>query len=229
MTMKRFFLILALLPLLGMGQHSETIMARRHKAAAATGNSHVLGQSCYAAAGSGAGSITCTFPSNAGAGHLLFACFIYTATAPNTYTFSGDSSAFALDPKMQDLYIWSYYEYETCGWWLSSNGGNNFIKVTFTSGTNYGSFIVADEYVCPICSLDVEDTPTSSGGPGTTATTSSITPTTNGDIVIGVFSSQPTSIFTAGAGFTLGGQGAQFADEYIIQSTAASITPTATL
>ena len=229
--MKKLFLILALIPLLGMGA-GQSVITGQHRIPAAATNSQV--QSCgFQNVMSDTTTVTCTFVNNIGAGHLLVFCAAdySNAGAANSIanpSFTGDSGTFVND--QQNLTIGSSPSlYVSCWHVLSAGGGSKTITLTTTTYMGFPS-LSGEEFICSSCSLDVASSGnliTSTTYP-LTLTSDTITTTKNGDalVVFGATIGNSSVTFTAGTGYTIGTNTNFGADEYQIQATAGSTSGT---
>jgi hypothetical protein len=192
---------------------------------------HVSGQSCSGTNTTGyPANITCVFPNPIGSGHLLVLC-LSSFDVAGPITWSGDSGTFTAIYTDDNAGGSGYYQ--TCVYVSSTGGGNT--TITATSGALDRPTILGDEFTKGSLSgtLDKYSTGDYVSGSPTSVTSNSITPTVNGEIVIGSYNSfaAQTSI-TTGGGFTLGGNALAsgvsgdyaMADEYQVQTTAAAIT-----
>lgn len=195
-------------------------------------------QGCASQMGSSGTSVTCTFASAVGAGHLLVPSVVnvnQSASNP-TYSFSGDSGTFT--PVLQNFVYAlgasacnSSYGCSLNSWYvLSASGGETSITISAPSFLLYTGFAI-DEFSCsPACTFDTADTGNSGTG-GTTANSivsGSITPATSGELIVGVLaSSYPNSALSSGTAYTMGAFSTlPNGNEYFTQTTAAAVTAT---
>ena len=195
--------------------------------------SHV--QSCsFISASSSTTTVSVTCGSAIGAGHLLFfsvssynaGSSAYKITAP---TFTGDSGTVTSDPNCQNVGSTTQGQWFSSFWILSTSGGGATFTVTSTTAMGYPAISI-DEWVFPSAALDVEDTPNLQANPNPAAS-NSITPSVNGDLIVGTGSGccGGGNSIIQGTGYAMGGSNVFPAgQEYFAQSTAAPITATFT-
>jgi hypothetical protein len=169
-------------------------------------------------------SINTTCASPVGAGHLLFFAFA-NGTSASSITLTGDTGTLQAD--------WSNYSvsgvYGSTLYVLSASGGGTTLTITAGSGYfNYAQTIV-DEYACPVGkSWAFDKSDAGNSGTGTAWTSNSITPTNNGETIIGYTLDAPGSAsgtLTANSPFSLSQTGyyEQSLEYFLQQPTAGSI------
>lgn len=185
---------------------------------AVAGPTHI--QSCTGGSGSGSiASTTCTFGGNIGAGHLVYAC-VQQFTTGVTVTFSGDG-----DTWVSEFTILSAggTTFGKCAWVVHAIGGAAVVTASFSPNGSFPS-IVGDEFSLT-GTKDQSDT--GSTGQFTTPTSNNVTPVYNGELLLGVISTENAPTLTAGtnvvwvAGAGIGAS--NLALEYFVQTTAASV------
>lgn len=185
--------------------------------AAPTGIVHIQGCG-YEVIGSGS-SVSCTLPSPVTANDFLFICTASVYGIPGP-VFSGDTGTLTSLPHIGNV-LYANNNYASCYYIHSAVGGGTTMTETF-SGT-YASISV-DEFRS-VGTLDVDNSTTAAGTGVTSLVSNSITTTANGDLVLGAFAvGGCNTSYSAGTGFTLGGNSTSVANEYMIQSTAGSVT-----
>ena len=219
--MKRLIAIsisfLMLTPLLGMGGGQAIVV--KHKAASGS-ITHI--QSCYNRNGGGASTtITNTCSSAIGAGNVLWMCVENFGYTMPYLAITGDTGTFV--PTLSN-YV-NNSNASTCWYTLSASGGETSITVTAPGGMSY-PYIMLEEFHCsPACSADTHDS--GNTGNSSTATSNSITPAQNNELLLGYGSSATGCYpaFTPTSGWNLGSTiGYVGSLEYQIQATAAPVT-----
>jgi len=182
-------------------------------------------QSCTNEPNSGSSntSISCIFGSNIGAGHFLHIC-VGAYPGPVTVTWSGDSATFT-------NYVANYSTFEsmTCAWAAPTGGGATTITATFASSSYLN--IWGDEFSGVATSSALDTSSFMTMGISNTATSNSITPAANGELLIAVEMQQAVASITPGGSFATGhGTGGLVGmTSYYVQSTAASISASFTI
>jgi hypothetical protein len=186
----------------------------------ASGATHI--QSCGSQASGAQTSITCTFGSSVGAGHLIWVCWS-GGTGSLSPVFSGETGSFTHDPNLYNYSFGGFTLY--CGYFLSSSGG--YTGLVITTVLSFPA-VVAEEFNVPGgATFDTEDTPnTCSSGSGcsTTVSSNSISPT-SGDVLVGfalgtqLYTMTPVSPFLAGGTFPSGSAGGIWSSYYIDPSS----------
>jgi hypothetical protein len=180
-------------------------------------------QSCAVQASGTVSSVTATCPNAIGAGHFLYACVTNANGTPFTITWSGDSGTFTGD--VTNL-LWNGGSSLISCFYVPTTGGGS-LNLTATGSNLYYPAITVDEF-SNVGALDVSDAGAS--GTGTAAASNSITPSTNGDLIIGLIANVGGGATIAhGTGYTLGANSTYpSVNEYQVQATAAAITATGT-
>jgi hypothetical protein len=193
-------------------------------AAGGGGAAHV--QSCgFQTVSSFSQTVTCTFSAPVGASHFVYLCVDAADTPMPAITWTGDSGSASLDLASVTF---STSSSAACYYIAVTGGGETIITGTLASGLAWPA-VTGDEF-SGVTTIDNSDA--GATGTGTTATSNSITPSHNGDIVVGhiVGNGNPTITAGTNVAYVLGGQsGFTSANEWYIQPTAAGVTATASL
>lgn len=205
--------------------HAQILQAIVGARAAGGSITHI--QSCYNRNGGGSSTtITDTCSSAIGAGNVLWMCVENFGTAMPSLTITGDTGTFV--PTLSN-YVYNSNA-STCWYTLSASGGETSITVTSSTTMSY-PYIMLEEFHCSTaCSADTHDS--GNTGYSSTATSNSITPAQNNELLLGYGSSAtgcyPTLTPTSGwnLGATIGYVGTL---EYQIQATAAPVTASFTM
>ena len=169
--------------------------------------------------GSSITSISCTFGSAIGAGHFLHMC-VGVYPGPVTVTWSGDSATFT-------NYVANYLSAQTltCAWAAPTGGGATTITATFASSSYVN--IWGDEFSGVATSSALDTSSFMATGTSSTATSNSITPAANRELLIAVVVIPIYTSVTPGGSFATGdGTSGMLigVTSYYVQSTAASIS-----
>jgi|CZKF01.1.fsa_nt_gi hypothetical protein len=219
---KRLLSLIALLPLLGMGQN--VVMTGHHRTVTAVPTTVTHVQSCgYQIPSSSPSSVSVICLSTITPGNFLWICVANVNSAVNSPTWSGDSGTFTLDMANTSV---TGSTYGSCYKVASAGGGGTTITLTASNLSWTG--LTLEEFA-NVGLLDVNDTPVE-GGPSSSPASNSISPTANGDLILGfstVSAGGGPPTYTAGTGFTLGAGSTYTAqNEYLVQTTAAPISAT---
>lgn len=181
-------------------------------------------QGCENYAGGAQTSVSCTMGAAVGAGHLLYLCSQGVSSVSITWT--GDTGTQTADITNFSV---NGSAFASCIYILTSVGGGTTFTATET--TSYVSINVEEFSITGTRALDVSGAGAQSFPTSSTAVSGdSITPTANGDLVIGFITANNGPVITQGTGWTAGSQsGLSSLMEYQQQTTAAPILTTGTL
>jgi hypothetical protein len=168
---------------------------------AATGPTKTIVQGC--GNGTAGTSITCTFGSAITAGNMLYLC-VGQNFSVGSLTWSGDfSDTFVDDPGSSSAINQKTWNTNSNGWQVSckyvasAHGGGTSITA---SGTRAGNSVqIVGIELHNVSTLDKSDNGSASNSIGGTATSASITPTNNGELLIGVCMNTSNVVISAGS------------------------------
>ena len=146
-------------------------------------------QSCNGQSSGSNTTATCTFGANITAGDFLRVCFVENSGGSPVVTWGGDTGSFVTDVNNFNWFtanVWNF-----CGYTLSASGGQKTITA-YLGGQTFAYTIVADEFsnVGPPEVMDYNNVPPG----GSTLSTNTIYPQTNGDLIVGDFTIYGTSL-----------------------------------
>lgn len=170
-------------------------------------------------------SFSCTLASPVTAGHFLYICTAQVNST--TTTFSGDSRGFT--PDITNANANNGTSFATCAYVINAVGGGTTFTATATqsfASINVEEFAISGTQAIDVSGPGHQSSPTSS----TAVSGDSITPTANGDLILGYISANNGPDITPGTGWTAGTPtDASSLIEFQVQTTAAAIPTTATL
>ncbi len=227
--MLRIALLLLLFPI---GASAQSFFFGMNRPAT-SGITHI--QSCgfqFTTSGGNTSSVSCTFPAAIGAGHFLWACVSNVGSTSLSLSWSGDAGTFT--PETTNY-----------NWQGSSGGSENTASCVYVPNTSGGGMTItasASLLSYPGLAIDefsrpgaLDQSATGPLGNSTSPASASITPTHNGDLILGFITSTGNVAVTPGSGYTKGafasdGAGSNFGTNiYQVQTTAAAITANGSL
>ena len=173
--------------------------------------------------------LNCTLPSNITNGNFLVACISHYYAYDGselTVTWSGDGGTFVQDTVANGS-VWGGTNSRLwCTHVLSAGGGGATISVVGTHHFNYPILIVGEFHPSGTVTTDGGDW--LANGSGSTWTSNSITPTTSGDLIVGIGNNYAGATLTPGSGYTTSSQVTTSSNAgmmiWKVQATAAPVT-----